>query len=164
MNMPIQKDAKMRILGDVITRVASGDVSMSAYEARDKYYLRQSDDIVAASDSVVEIAFDKLTYLSKTNFIPRTKVNFPILGTSFKAVVEGQLDAMRLGHFISDYDMELGLTVAEIMTGGDLPEETLVNQDWLQHLEKMHFLRLANNQKTYERIAYMLETRKPLRN
>ena len=164
MNMPIQKDAKMCILGDVITRVASGDVSMSAYESRDKYYLRQSDDIVAASDSVVEIALDKLTYLAKTNYIPRTKVNFPILGTSFKAVVEGQLDAMRLGHFISDYDMELGLNVAEIMTGGDLPEGTLVNQDWLQHLEKMHFLRLANNQKTYERIAYMLETRKPLRN
>lgn len=164
MNTNIQKDAKMRLLGDVITRIASGDVSMSAYEAKEKHYLRDSDDIIAASDRVVEVALDKLTYLTKTNYIPRTKANFPVLGTNFKAVVEGQLDSMRLGHFISDYDMELGLTVAYVMTGGDLPEGTLVNQEWLQHLEKEHFIRLANNQKTYERIAYMLETRKPLRN
>ncbi|HJG47666.1 MAG TPA: enoyl-CoA hydratase/isomerase family protein [Facklamia tabacinasalis] len=159
-----QKASKMKTLGAVITRIASGDVSMSAYEARRKYYLRGSDDIIMNADKVVDVAIEKLTYLTKVNYIQRTKVNFPALGTNFKAVVEGQLDSMRLGHFISDYDMELGLAIADVMTGGELPEGTYVNQEWLQHLEKQHFLKLSKNQKTFERISHMLQTRKPLRN
>src|SRR5699024_8898433 len=72
-----QKASKMKTLGAVITRIASGDVSMSAYEARRKYYLRGSDDIIMNADKVVDVAIEKLTYLTKVNYIQRTKVNFP---------------------------------------------------------------------------------------
>ena len=44
----------------------------------------------------------------------------------------------RLGHFISDYDYEITLKVAEVL-GGDVPRNTYINQRYLQKLEKERF-------------------------
>lgn len=155
---------KLKIMAEVVTRIASATVAMSAYEARDQLFLRDTDTIIANSERRVEIALKKAQFLAETNYIPRTKANFMALGVDFKAIVEGQLEAMRLGHFISDYDMELGLAIADVLSGGPVPSGTMINQDWLQHLEKEHFIKLSKNQKTYERISHMLQTGKPLRN
>lgn len=159
-----QKANKIHTMTKVVQRVASAQVAMNAYEARRHLYLRDSDTIIANGDRRVEVALQKADFLARTNFIPRPKITFEALGEDFKALVEGQLEAMRLGHFISDYDMEIGLAVAEILAGGEVPKRTYINQDWIQHLEKENFLRLSKNQKTYERISHMLQKKKPLRN
>ena len=161
---PDQKANKINTMADVVTRIAMGHVAMSAYEARRDLILRDTDTIIANGDHRIAVALEKADFMSRTNYVPRTKLNFEALGQDFTAIVEGQLDSMRLGNFISDYDMELGLAVASTLAGGDVPKRTYVNQDWIQHLEKQEFVRLAKNQKTYERIAHMLETKKPLRN
>lgn len=161
---PDQKANKIKTMSEVVTRVASAEVAMNAYEAQRHLYLKESDTIIANGDKRVEVALEKADFLSRTNYIPRPKVTFEALGEDFKALVEGQLEAMRLGHFISDYDMEIGLAVAEILAGGLVPKRTSVNQDWIQHLEKENFIRLSKNQKTYERISHMLTKKKPLRN
>lgn len=54
-------------------------------------------------------------------------------------MAEGQLDAQRLGHFISDYDYEITLKVAEVLAGGDVPRNTYINQRYLQKLKKNAF-------------------------
>lgn len=164
LTLPGLKANKINLMADVVTRIASGTVAMSAYEARQHMILRDTDTIIANAEKRVEVALKKARFLAETNYVPRTKVNFKALGVDFKAVVEGQLDAMRLGHFISDYDMELGLSVADVLAGGPVPHDTMINQAWLQNLEKEHFVRLSKNQKTYEKIAHMLQTGKPLRN
>lgn len=69
-----------------------------------------------------------------------------------------------MGNFISDYDYEITLKVAEVLAGGDIPRNTYVNQRYLQTLEKERFLELLQNKKTYDRISHMLEKGKPLRN
>lgn len=74
------------------------------------------------------------------------------------------MDAQRIGHFISDYDYEITLKVAEVLGGGDIPRNTYINQRYLQKLEKERFLELLQNKKTYDRISHILETGKPLRN
>ena len=99
-------------MADVVTRIAMGHVAMSAYEARRDLILRDTDTIIANGDHRIAVALEKADFMSRTNYVPRTKVNFEGLGQDFTAIVEGQLDSMRLGNFISDYDMELGLAVA----------------------------------------------------
>ncbi len=47
----------------------------------------------------------------------------------FKALAEGQLDAQRMGHFISDYDYEITLKVAEALSGGDIPRKLTLIKD-----------------------------------
>src|SRR5699024_5945841 len=130
---PDQKANKIKTMSEVVTRVASAEVAMNAYEAQRHLYLKESDTIIANGDKRVEVALEKADFLSRTNYIPRSKVTFEALGYDFNALVEGQLEAMRLGHLISDYDMEIGLAVAEILAGGLVPTRTSVNQDWIQH-------------------------------
>lgn len=164
LTLPGLKANKINIMSDVVTRVAMGSVAMNAYEARRHLLLRDTDTIIANGDKRVEVALEKARFIANTRYVPKTKATFEALGEDFIAIVEGQLDSMRLGNFISDYDMEVGLAVAEVIAGGKVPKRTYINQDWVQHLEKQEFIRLAKNQKTYERISHMLEKKKPLRN
>ncbi len=164
MTLNSNKSNKIARLSDVLMNVASAKVAMSAYEARKMYFLKDQDTIIANGDKRVQVALEKAKFLGSIPYQPRTKQTFKALGRDFKALAEGQLDAMRLGHFISDYDMEIGLRIAEVISGGDVPEGTFINQEYLQNLEKEHFISLCGNQKTYERISHMLETKKPLRN
>lgn len=164
MTTPGLKANRLKLMAEVVTRVASATVAMSAYEAKRHFYLRETDTVIANGEKRVEVALKKAKFMAETNYIPKTPTVFSALGEDFKAIVEGQLDAMRLGHFISDYDMELGLAVADVMAGGPIPEGVMINQALLQNLEKKYFVKLSKNQKTYERISHMLQTGKPLRN
>src|SRR5699024_12624907 len=98
------------------------------------------------------------------NYIPKPKGQYIALGSDFKALAQGTLDAQRLGNFISDHDYDITLKIAEVLSGGDLPRNTYVNQRYLQKLERERFLELLQTEKTYERISHMLDTGKPLRN
>lgn len=155
---------RVQSLAKMVTQVASAFVSMSAFEAQRNGFLRPSDHIIQNEELRVFAALDLAKYYAKYGYQPAIPATYPAPGRDFKAIVASQLDAMRLGHFISDYDMEIGLAVAEIVSGGDLPRNTMINHDYLLHLEKVNFLKLSKNQKTYERISHMLQTKKPLRN
>ncbi|MBS0224774.1 MAG: hypothetical protein JSS25_00320, partial [Proteobacteria bacterium] len=48
--------------------------------------------------------------------------------------------------------------------GGNVDRNSVVDEDWLIRLERKHFVELAQQPKTQERIAYMLKNGKPLRN
>ena len=51
-----------------------------------------------------------------------------------------------------------------MLTGGDTSAGTLVSEQQLLELEREAFLSLAGEKKTQERIMFMLEKGKPLRN
>ena len=80
------------------------------------------------------------------------------------ATLDMQLVNLREGGFISAYDYFLANKIAEVICGGDLDAGTLVPEQWLLDLERKAFLQLLGNEKTQERIKYLLKTGKPLRN
>jgi 3-hydroxyacyl-CoA dehydrogenase len=71
---------------------------------------------------------------------------------------------MREGRYISAYDEHLAKKLAYVMTGGDMPAGSLVDEQDLLDLEREGFLSLAGESKTQDRIRYMLAKNKPLRN
>lgn len=151
-------------LAKLVQNVSSAYVSMNAYQAKAAGFLSDTDVIVQNDEQRVYAALELAKFYSKYGYQVAKKYTYLAPGRDFKSIVESNLDAMRLGHFISDYDMEVGLSVADIVAGGDLPRNTYINHDYLLSLEKNNFLKLSGNQKTYERIAHMLETKRPLRN
>ncbi|MEB7038855.1 3-hydroxyacyl-CoA dehydrogenase/crotonase FadB [Staphylococcus gallinarum] len=157
-------DDKQQAITKVLMNIGLAKVSTNAYEAIRYGYLRETDTVIFNTEKCVEIALKRAQYEAETNYVPKTKGQYIALGRDFKALAEGQLDAQRLGHFISDYDYEITLKVAEVLTGGDVPRNTYINQRYLQKLEKERFLTLLKNQKTYDRISHMLKKGKPLRN
>ncbi|MCK1158454.1 3-hydroxyacyl-CoA dehydrogenase/enoyl-CoA hydratase family protein [Streptococcus uberis] len=151
-------------LAKLVENISSAFVSMNAYQAKAEGFLRDTDVIIQNEELRVYAALELAKFYSEYGYQAAKKYTYIAPGRDFKAIVESNLDAMRLGHFISDYDMEVGLSVADIVAGGDLPRNTYINHDYLLDLEKKNFLKLSGNQKTYERIAHMLATKRPLRN
>jgi 3-hydroxyacyl-CoA dehydrogenase len=54
--------------------------------------------------------------------------------------------------------------IAEIVCGGEVEANSLVNEQWLLDLERKAFMELLNHPKTQERIMGMMQTGKPVRN
>lgn len=155
---------KQESMTKVLTNVGFAKVSTNAYEALRYGYLRETDSIILNTEKRVEIALKRAQFEVETNYVPQPKLTYFALGRDYKALAQGQLDAQRVGNFISDHDYTITLSVADVLSGGDLPRNTYINQKYLQKLEKQKFLMLLQNEKTYERITHMLATGEPLRN
>jgi 3-hydroxyacyl-CoA dehydrogenase len=152
-------------LKDYYMMVATAKVAGSGIEARESGHLRSSDLVVLNYGELLHIAKQQALALHEAAYRPPLPGGrFAVAGRSGAASIKGQLVNMLEGHFISEYDFEIGSRIAEVMTGGDVDPGTEVSEDWLLALERRHFLELLGNPKTQERIAHTLATGKPLRN
>jgi 3-hydroxyacyl-CoA dehydrogenase len=70
---------------------------------------------------------------------------------------------MREAGHITDHEVTIGQKIAHVLCGGDGPPRMVTERDILD-LEREAFLSLLGTPKTRERIVYMLENGKPLRN
>ncbi|UXS21908.1 3-hydroxyacyl-CoA dehydrogenase/crotonase FadB [Staphylococcus delphini] len=155
---------KQASMTEVLMTIGLAKVSTNAFEARRYGFLRPTDTIIFNQERRVEIALQRAQFEADAHYMPTPKRQYIALGQDFLALAQGQLDAQRLGHYISDHDYNIALRIATVLSGGDLPRNTYINQRYIQKLEKVHFLELIKAEKTYERIAYMLKHGKPLRN
>jgi 3-hydroxyacyl-CoA dehydrogenase len=117
------------------------------------------------SDRRLHAAKQEVLRLSEQGYTPPpVSTTIRVLGRKTAATFEVALNQYRNGNYISDYDVHLGKKLAYVMTGGDLSAPQDVHEDYLIELEREAFMSLLGEQKTMERIQYMLENRKPLRN
>jgi 3-hydroxyacyl-CoA dehydrogenase len=58
----------------------------------------------------------------------------------------------------------VGRKLAYVMAGGDVPEGTWVEEEYLLGLEREAFVSLLGEPKTLDRMRHILQTGKPLRN
>jgi len=152
-------------LEDYYMLIATAKAAGSGIEAQELGYLRPSDVVVFNSGEILHVAKQQALALYEAGYRPPIPGRrFPVAGRTGAASIKGQLVNMLEGHFISEYDFEIGSRIAEVMTGGDVEPGTEVDEQWLLALELRHFLELLGNSKTQERIAHTLATGKPLRN
>ncbi len=65
---------------------------------------------------------------------------------------------------ITDHEALIGRKLAGVLSGGALPHETRVDEQYLLDLERETFIALCGERKTRDRIQYTLKTGKTLRN
>lgn len=146
-------------------QVAMGNVSGSALEAREMGYLRDTDSIVMHEHELLNAAFEEVIALDAAGYRPPLIGKaIPVAGDVGIATLKMLLANMHAGGFISDHDNEVSERIATVLCGGAVDRGTRVDEAWLQHLEREHFLALTKMKPTQERIAHMLKTGKPLRN
>ena len=149
----------------VFETIGFAKVSTSAAEARQLGFLRSDDQITMNRDRLVAdakaLALDRV----REGYRPPSKRDAILVGGDgvFAALKLGIHLAWRGGR-ISDYDAEIGRALAGILSGGALPHQTAVSEDYLLDLEREAFLKLCGQPKTLERMQYTLKTGKPLRN
>ncbi len=143
--------------------VAMAQVSTSAEMARNIGFLRDHDRYSMNSDHILLDAKARVIDLAR-NFRPNLPKKVKTAGSGVRATLELALYGMKEGHYISEYDAYLAKKLAYALTGGDCPAGSLVEEQVLLDLEREAFLSLAGEQKTQDRIRYMLTKNKPLRN
>jgi 3-hydroxyacyl-CoA dehydrogenase len=140
-------------------------VATSAKEAQKLGHMRSTDKITINRDHLIYDA--KRTVLDLVNEgyrPPRPQRSIKVMGERGHALLQMGLFYMREGGYMSEYDEHVGKKVARIMTGGNLPDGTEVTEQYLLDLEREAFVSLCGEQKTQDRIEYMLKKGKPLRN
>ena len=83
---------------------------------------------------------------------------------SGRSCLDSQVHSMLSGGYISEYDGYVARKLGYVLSGGDLSAGQWMDEQYFLDLEREALLSLAGEKKTQERIWYMLENNKPLRN
>jgi 3-hydroxyacyl-CoA dehydrogenase len=152
-------------LRKVFETVGFAKVSTSGAEARELGYLSADDRIVLNSDH--RIAEAKQTVLAMNDAAyraPNVKGNVYAAGRDVVAAVNVEIYGMIQGGYISEYDGVVARKLGYVLAGGDLSQGQWMDEQYFLDLEREAFLSLVGEKKTQDRIQYMLENNKPLRN
>lgn len=144
--------------------LATASVSTSAHEAFELGYLDHSRDRIDYSGLTNVRKAKQLTIQLSERYLPPLEQKIYILGRTGMASLYLAAHSMLKGGFASDHDLKIAQKMAYVMCGGDLSYPQMVSEQYLLDLEREAFLSLCSEPKTLERIQYMLEHRKPLRN
>ncbi|MGB7481658.1 MAG: 3-hydroxyacyl-CoA dehydrogenase NAD-binding domain-containing protein [Burkholderiaceae bacterium] len=162
------RDAKgndiLQFLKDYFMNAATANVSKSALQAKKMGYLSADDVIVFNPYELLHVAKVEARAMFDAGYRPPLPARVPVVGRYGMATIMAQLVNMRDGGFISAHDYKLGAMIAEIVSGGEVEEGSLVDEQWLLDLERKAFMELLNHPKTQERIMGMMQTGKPVRN
>lgn len=158
-------DVKMPTLIEHFRTIATAAVATSAHEAYDLNYLQKGRDFVCMNKPRnIAQAKEKVLELAKKYMAPVSRTDIEVLGRGGLAALYTAINEFRLGQYMSDYDVEVSRKVAYVLCGGDLTSSQKVSEQYLLDIEREGFLSLLGNQKTLDRIQYMLMNNKPLRN
>ena len=144
--------------------IGMATVATSAEEARNMGYLRPTDRLTLDPDALIHDAKNLALGLRKAGYKPPRKPKMKLPGPSGRAAIELFLYGMMKGGYASEHDALIGKKIAHVMTGGDIPTNSWVEEERLLELEREAFVSLCGERKTQERIQHMLTTGKPLRN
>ncbi|MGC4128290.1 MAG: 3-hydroxyacyl-CoA dehydrogenase/enoyl-CoA hydratase family protein [Bergeyella sp.] len=161
----VKDDVKTNRLRDAFMNIAMAKVATSAHEAYDMGILEHGKDIVVV-DKKRQIAEAKKVakLLAEQGYTQPIEQKVTVLGKDALGMFLVGTDQMLAGNYISEYDKKIADKLANVMVGGNLSEPTLVSERYLLNLERETFLQLCGERKTLERIQYMLQNGKPLRN
>ncbi|APZ42189.1 3-hydroxyacyl-CoA dehydrogenase/enoyl-CoA hydratase family protein [Acidihalobacter ferrooxydans] len=151
-------------LRGIFETIAMGKVATSALRAREMGFLREADVVVMNREEVLGAAKAQVHALQAASY--RAPAERPIRAAGREAVANfhAAMANMHAGGYISDYDMTIGLGVANALCGGDVDAGTELPEDWYLREERKHFCQLIRSPKTHARVAHMLKNGKPLRN
>jgi 3-hydroxyacyl-CoA dehydrogenase len=145
--------------------IAMAKVSTSAEEAKEYRFLREGLDGVSLNpDHLIHDAKEQVLALSRTGYRPPEPKKIPVVGeTGYNTLRLGAYGMLQSG-YISEHDYKIAGKLAYVLSGGTLPEGTLVDEQYLLDIEREAFLSLAGEPKSQQRMQYMLTKNKPLRN
>jgi 3-hydroxyacyl-CoA dehydrogenase len=157
-------DTQIPTLIDKLKTIATAAVATSGHEGyKYGYLLKGKDEICLSTEYVLSKAKEKVLTLAE-DYAPPVPKGATVLGRNGLGTLYTAINEFYLGKFMSEYDVEISRKVAYVLCGGDLTGQQKVSEQYLLDIEREAFLQLLGNQKTLDRIQYMLMNNKPLRN
>jgi 3-hydroxyacyl-CoA dehydrogenase len=141
-----------------------GKVSTSVEEARAMGMIGPNDGVTLNRDFLLHDAKQTALGLAHAGYRPPRARTFRLPGPSAYATLRSTLQMMKEAHQISEHDVVVGSALAKVLTGGNTAATVRVTEQHILELEREAFVSLCGQEKTRERMQYMLMNNKPLRN
>lgn len=152
------------LINHVFKTIGQAKVSTSAMDAKKYKFLREVDGITANRDHLIYDAKQVALSLANIGYQSPKPRQIPVVGeTGYNVLKLGAYGLLKSG-YISEHDYKIASKLAYVLSGGSVPEGTLVSVEYLLDLEREAFLSLIGEPKTQARMQYMLVKGKPLRN
>jgi len=148
----------------VFLAIGTAKVATSAEEARELGFLSANDGISANRDFLLSDAKQRVLGMANAGFRAPRPTRFRLPGPSGFATIDMMLYDMELNGQVSAHDRKIAQKLARVLTGGDTSPSVLLTEERLLELELEAFLSLCGEEKTQDRLMFMLEKGKPLRN
>ena len=143
--------------------IGTATIAKSAFEAKQQLFLSATDGITMNKDRLLADAKSKALSLSQ-NYTAPEPFTFPLPGKTGKTALNIALKAFHAIGKATDYDVEVGQRLADVLSGGDCDMTEPLSEDDILKLERDSFLQLVKQPGTLARLEHMLKTGKPLRN
>ena len=152
------------IIQKAFETIGFAKVATSAKEAQAIGYLQKEDHIVVNRDHILSEAKNEVISMSDSYEVPEVE-SFKLPGKSGRLVLEGTLKGFVKSGKISEHDALIGRKLGYVLTGGKKGGPfSPVDEQYLLDIERESFISLAGEQKSIQRIEYMMKRGKPLRN
>jgi 3-hydroxyacyl-CoA dehydrogenase len=151
-------------IGQASLNIAMAKVATSAEEAKSLKYLRVTDGISLNSGRQLFEAKQRALGLAGAGYRPPLPPLLPAAGYDAEKTIGARVWGMVEGGFASPHDALIANKVAHILCGGPVAAGTLLPEQHFLDLEREAFLSLCGEQKSQERVQFMLMNNKPLRN
>lgn len=144
--------------------IAMGKVSANAHHAKSMGLLAPRAHTVMNADLHLNAAKAEAIHRYEMGYLPRVPSTIQATGMDGYAALAARVTHLLSGGFITEYDAHIAKKLAYVMTGGAVFAGDELTEAYVLDLEREAFLSLCGEQKTQDRIAYMVKTGKPLRN
>lgn len=148
----------------VFELIAMAKVSSSGAEARENHFLKETDGISVNGDHLLYDAKQAVLQLAEKGYQPPVRQKVPVVGETGYAMLLLAAQSMYLSGYISEHDLKIARKLAYVIAGGNVPFGTMVDEQYLLDIEREAFLSLVTERKSQDRMRYMLQKGKPLRN
>ena len=159
-------DIELPRLKEYFLNIGQAKVSTSGQEAFELGYLRKGiDSISINTEKQIQDAKRKVILLDNSGYTkPIRRKDIKVLGNQALGMFIVGADSFKEGNYITEHEKLMSEKLAHVLCGGNLSSPTIVSEQYLLDLEREAFLSLCGEEKTLQRIKYMLEKGKPLRN
>jgi 3-hydroxyacyl-CoA dehydrogenase len=162
--MRINNADPISAVGKVVETIGMAKVATGAFEAFEYGFFQPGDRIIMNKDHLLAEAKRSALAMVQEGYTPPMQEMIYAAGRDVLAAVRVQVWGFREAGWASEHDAVVFNKLAWVLCGGNITEPTWVPEQYILDLERKAFVDLCREEKTQERMAYMLEHNKPLRN
>ena len=148
---------------NVFDIIGYGLMAHSPLQAKKHKFFQSHDIVVLNRDNLLVEAFEQVAKL-KDNYVAPSKPQFCLSGLEVKEKMHQVLLELEKKSIIFGYDVDIGLHLADVLSGGDTNKAKTLSESDLYNLERQSLINLIQSNKTRDRIHAMLLNGRRLKN
>lgn len=127
-------------------------------------YMPMNTKFSMSRDRLLYDAKQDVLELAKDYQKPEQREDIYVAGMGGRMAIESAIQGFLAQGLVSEHDALIARKLAYVLTGGDLPNQGFVSEQYLLDIEREAFISLCGEEKTQARMQNLLMKGKPLRN